>query len=220
MTHLKESKPYPEPEDIESDKVCEPAIAYGNPSIRYSYADYLTWLDDKRREILNGIVHLMTAVYTRHAQLSYRLILKLGSYIEKKNASCLVFPAPFDVRLPKGEDKADDRIYTVVQPDIVVVCDHSKIDERGCLGAPDITIEILSKSTAQYDLNKKFYVYQDAGVREYWVVYPKEKQVTIFSLQEEGVFDEGTNFQEGDKLTSNVLKGLVIDTDELFKNLF
>ncbi|MDR0865384.1 MAG: Uma2 family endonuclease [Candidatus Symbiothrix sp.] len=226
MGDLKESKPYlipdegEEPDELESDRLCEPAITYGSHSIRYSYADYLTWLDDKRREIIDGIVHLMTAARTRHAKLSYRCIMKLGYFVEKRKGSCQIFPAPFDVRFPKNNITDDNKIYTVLQPDIVVVCDPSKIDEKGCIGAPDIVVEILSKSTARYDMTTKFQVYQEAGVREYWTVHQKKQQVTIYALQTDGLYDEGVVFQEGDKLSSNVLKGLRIDINELFKDLY
>jgi len=112
-------------------------------SKRYTYADYLTWMDEKRREIFNGFVKLMTPAPSRkHQEISFNLTRILGNYLIRKN--CKAYHAPSDVRLPKGKTQKDNEIYTVVQPDIYVVCDLSKLDEKGCLGAPDLIIEIVS----------------------------------------------------------------------------
>ena len=108
-----------------------------------------------------------------------------------------MFPAPFDVRLPKNGETDDGKIYTVVQPDICVVCDLSKIDKRGCIGAPDLIVEIQSFSTARYDLTEKFNLYEASGVREYWIVFPYEKCVEVFLLQPDGKYDKGTQYEQG-----------------------
>ena len=212
----KKLKKYPEREES-PDKLEEPAIVYGSTLNRYSYADYLTWLDDKTREIINGVVKLMPfSVTSTHAELSAKILCKLMIHIEKRKGRCKVYHAPFDVRLPKNGETADDKIYTILQPDVCVVCDLSKLDEKGCLGAPDLVVEVQSPSTARYDLTKKFHVYEEAGVREYWVVFSKKVLITVFHLQENGKFDEGTVFKINNKVTSRVLEGLEIDMEKLF----
>lgn len=116
---------------------------------RYTFADYITWLDDKRRELINGFVKMMTpapAMY--HQKLSGKLFGSFYIFFQKNKSDCQLFHAPFDVRLPNKGEKADDKIYTVVQPDIVIICNEEKLDERGCLGTPDFIIEIISPSTA------------------------------------------------------------------------
>ena len=107
-----------------------------------------------------------------------------------------------------------------MQPDICVVCDPSKLDYRGCIGAPDLIVEVQSPSTAKRDLDEKFHLYEQAGVGEYWVVFPKEKAVTVFLLQPDGKYNTGTTyevFNNDKKIPVYTLKGLVIDMDELFE---
>ncbi|MDR0507797.1 MAG: Uma2 family endonuclease [Dysgonamonadaceae bacterium] len=187
---------------------------------RYTYADYLTWTDDKFRELLNGFVRLMSPAPTlKHAVVLRRLGTPLVNYIDSKGGDCQVFYAPFDVRLPRKPDEKDDKqIYTVVQPDICVVCDNSKLDERGCLGAPDMVVEILSLLSQRYDLNEKFNLYEAVGVKEYWVVSPKEKGINVFILQEDGKYDRGTVYEGNVNVPVLTLKGLNINTEELFKD--
>ena len=149
----------------------------------YSYADYLTWRFDEAVELLRGKISLMSpAPNINHQSISRNLLVEIGYYL--KNKPCKVFDAPFDVRLydRKKSVLANQEIYTVVQPDLCVICDASKLDIRGCLGAPDWIIEILSKSTAQKDTQTKYQLYQEAGVKEYWLVYPYEALVSQFVL--------------------------------------
>jgi len=187
---------------------------------RYTYADYLTWADDKMRELLDGFVRLMLPAPTvQHAIVSSRLSNQLINFIDQNGGKCLVFYAPFDVRFPKNPDKtADDQIYTVVQPDICVICDRSKLEERGCLGAPDMVIEILSLSSQRYDLREKFNIYETGGVKEYWVVSPKEKGINVFILQSNGKYDAGTVYEENTHVPVRTLEGLSINTDTLFRD--
>ncbi len=204
-------------EDQEPDIVKEPAMAYGYSTKRYSYADYLTWIDDKAREIINGIVKLMSPAPTNtHAQISSNLVYTFESYIRKKKGKCKVRHAPFDVRLPRNNETDNDKIHTVVQPDICVICDLSKLDERGCLGAPDLVVEIQSPSTAAYDLKEKFTAYEIAGVQEYWVVFPGINSITIFKLQENRRYDSGTVYEFEGKIHSKVLKELKVDLKDIF----
>lgn len=185
---------------------------------RYTYADYLTWLDDKRRELLDGFIRLMSPAPTStHAEISFNLSVLFGSYIKNKNRHCKAFSAPFDVRLPQKMEKVtDDKIYTVVQPDICIVCDVSKIDERGCLGAPDLVVEITSPSSQKYDLNDKYNLYEAAGVKEYWVISPKDKSVNVFILQDDGKYDRGTVYEKETEIPVKTLPGLTLKTPDIF----
>jgi len=187
---------------------------------QYTYADYLTWADDKMRELLNGFIRLMSPAPTlKHATVSSRLGYYLLNFIDRNRGNCRVFYAPFDVRFPKHPDKtADDQIFTVVQPDICVVCDLSKLDERGCLGAPDMVVEILSISSQRYDLREKFNIYEAGGVKEYWVVSPKEKGINVFILQDNGKYDNGTVYEGNTQVPVRTLEGLSINTEALFQD--
>ena len=199
----------------------EPFVMYGtlnlDESIRYTYADYLTWLDDKRRELINGFIHLMSAPLRRHARVTSQLNNRMDTFIRKNKGKCHVYHAPFDIRLPLQGSLDDDKIYDVVQPDICVVCDRAKLDEKGCIGAPDLIVEVLSPSTLKYDWNYKFNLYEAAGVREYWIVDPKAKVVNVFLLQPNGKYDLGTEYESGQKAPVHILDGLEIELNELFE---
>jgi Uma2 family endonuclease len=183
-------------------------------SKRYSYADYLTWVDDKRRELIDGFVKMMSAPKLVHQKISVKLTARLFNYIEKYKGNCEVCHN-IDVRLPVNGEKENGRIYDILQPDISVICDKSKLDENGCVGAPDMVIEIQSRSTANYDLTKKFKLYERAGVKEYWIVYPKTSEVDVFLLQDNGKYGEKTKYKEG-KIAVSILDGCFIDLDDIF----
>jgi len=188
---------------------------------RYTYADYLTWADNKMRELLNGFIRLMSPAPTlKHAVVSRRITYPMLDFIEQNGGDCQIFYAPFDVRFPTSTDKtADNQIYTVVQPDICIVCDPSKLDRRGCLGAPDMVVEILSLSSQRYDLNEKFNIYEAGGVKEYWVVSPLEKGINVYILQENGKYDEGTVYDEDNTIVPvRTLNGLSLDVEKIFKD--
>jgi Uma2 family endonuclease len=185
-----------------------------DPKKQYTYADYLTWLDDKRRELVNGFVYMMTAPNMRHQRVSMSLVAELYNIIKRNKGKCEVFHAPFDVRLPKNGEKKNNMIDTVVQPDICIVCDLSKLDERGCLGAPDFIAEIQSPSTARYDLTEKFNLYEAVGVREYWVVF-LDKAIQVFLLQPDGKYDNGTLYETG-KIPVTIFDGIEIDLNDIF----
>ncbi|MDR1343336.1 MAG: Uma2 family endonuclease [Prevotellaceae bacterium] len=183
---------------------------------RYTYADYLTWLDDKRRELFDGFIRLMSpAPRVQHQDVSANLGRELHHIVKRNKGKCKLFYAPFDVRLPKNGEREDNKITTVVQPDICIVCDLSKLlDERGCLGAPDFIAEIQSPATAKYDLREKFGLYEAAGVREYWVVFPLEVAVQVFLLQPDGKYDKGTLYETG-KVPVAIFDGAEIDLKEI-----
>jgi len=146
-----------------------------NSEEKYTYADYLTWDDDIRYELIDGIPYMMSAPNTAHQRISRRLIIEIGTYLKGKK--CEVFAAPYDIRL--NWDTKDD---TVVQPDLVVYCDVDKIDKKGGKGAPDLVIEILSPSSRKMDRAIKRSLYEKSKVREYWIIDPENNEVDVFTL--------------------------------------
>ncbi|MFD2720320.1 Uma2 family endonuclease [Hymenobacter monticola] len=154
-----------------------------DPNGIYTYADYLTWQFTELVELLRGkIMRRMSAPTDRHQALLGELYLAFGNHLRRQR--CQVRMAPYDVRLPKRGTTADEAIYTVVQPDLCVICDPSKIEPRGCLGAPDLIIEVASPRTAARDWKDKFDLYEEAGVREYWIVLPQDNDVSVFVLDD------------------------------------
>ena len=208
------------------NKISDPSVSYTlnglslDPNKLYTYADYLNWFDNIRRELINGMVRLMSGPNTIHSRITTGLVSTIWSFIKKRRAKCEIFHAPIDVRLPKGGETANDKIFTVLQPDICVVCDPSKIDQRGIIGAPDLVVEVQSPSTAKYVMSKKFDIYEEAGVKEYWVVYPNAG-LTIFLLQDSGKYDAGTNydivFMPDAKVPVHTIEGLEIELKVLFE---
>ena len=186
---------------------------------RYTYADYLTWFDDVPRELINGFIYVMSAPIRVHAQISAVLFAYLMTFVlkKKKRHKCYIYHAPFDVRLPIEGSIEDDQIYNVIQPDICVVCDVTKLDKRGCIGAPDLIVEVISPSSTKKDWNFKFNLYEKAGVREYWIVSPKAKTVNVFLLQPDGKYDWGTEYDCDQKAPVHIFEGLEIDLNELFE---
>ena len=181
----------------------------------YTYADYLLWQFSERIELLRGKIFKMSpAPSTLHQSIFGRLFVTLYPFFVGKK--CSVFAAPFDVRLPQ-KGKADEQIYTVLQPDICVVCDPEKLDSRGCLGAPDLVIEILSPSNSQRDLKDKYELYQEAGVPEYWIVRPEERSITIYVLKD-GLYSASRPVVEGEWVHSATFPTLEIDTKTIFND--
>src|SRR5690554_1151471 len=158
--------------------VNEPSASYGG---NYSYADYLTWEIDEMVEIIKGRLFKMTAAPSRiHQKVAGKLYHWLYGFLDGK--PCEVYIAPFDVRLPTSSPRNED-VYTVVQPDISVICDKNKLDDAGCIGAPDLIVEILSPGNNKKELKNKYEVYQESGVKEYWVIHPSEQTLLIYSLK-------------------------------------
>jgi len=184
---------------------------------RFTYGDYLSWDDNERWEIIDGEAYNMTpAPNTGHQLLVMQLLLQLGNQLKEK--SCQVIPAPFDVRLPVGKEKEED-IENIVQPDITIVCDAKKLDKKGCLGAPDMIIEILSPSTSRKDRMEKFFLYERVGVKEYWLVSPDEKLVEVFRLGPGGKYGRPEIYCETDKVQLGILKEIAIDLSAVFSIL-
>lgn len=141
----------------------------------YSYADYLVWKIKERVELLKGKILEMSAPSPIHQEISGNLQGALFVFL--KNSKCKLYTAPFDVRFPQ---KGESQVYTVVQPDLCVVCDFEKIDSKGCVGAPDLVVEILSPGNSKKEMKSKFALYQEEGVREYWVVDPERELVFVY----------------------------------------
>lgn len=180
----------------------------------YTYADYLRWTIEERFELIKGKVFRMSPAPTAmHQRVSLRVSSELYHYLEGKN--CEVFSAPFDVRLIR-KSKRDEDITTVVQPDLCVICDSSKVDERGCLGAPDIVVEILSPGNNRKELKNKYEVYEESGVKEYWIIHPQEKTFMKYVLNDHGTYEPSRLLTMGDKVTTGILPGFELDLDEVF----
>lgn len=179
---------------------------------RFTYGDYVQWDDDERWELIDGRPHAMSAPNLPHQRLVGALYFQL--YLQLQGARCEAFVSPFDVRLPKSNEPDDD-IVDVVQPDVLVVCDPAKLDERGCRGAPDFVIEVLSPSNADHDRVTKLALYERHGVREYWVVQPVERLVTMHLL-EHGRFDTIITRHAEGSLRVAVLPGVEIDWNAAF----
>jgi Uma2 family endonuclease len=147
---------------------------------RHTYGEYLGWPEDVRYELIDGHAYAMSpAPSRRHQEISFEIARQIADALE--GSGCRVYVAPFDVRLPRA-DEADERIDTVVQPDISVVCDRAKLDNRGCRGAPEWVIEVLSPGSAGHDQILKRNVYERHGVGEYWLVHPTDRVVTVYRL--------------------------------------
>jgi Uma2 family endonuclease len=183
----------------------------------YTYEDYCKFNDDKRREVINGVIYLMTAPLREHQKILSNLFLEFGNYLRGKK--CEVFPAAFDVRLPK-EGETKETASTIVQPDIVVICDRKKLDRRGCFGAPDLVIEILSPSTGKRDMTEKFNLYQEHGVLEYWIIDPYTQRIDRFPLNKDtGKYASPEYFFRDDTISPIIFPDLTISLAEVFPPL-
>ena len=187
-----------------------------SPGYIYTYADYLTWKFEERLELFRGEIFRMSSVNTKHQLVLGNLHLSIGNYLEGRN--CKSFIAPYDIRLPVKNRKKDNEITTVLQPDLCIVCDPDKIDERGVCGAPDLVIEILSPGNSHKEVRLKFELYEEAGVREYWIVHPVEGTVVIYYLDDTGRFGGGKIYASGDIVPVSVVPGLKIDVSDIFNN--
>jgi Uma2 family endonuclease len=194
----------------------------------YSYSDYLLWQFEERIELLKGkLLRMSPAPSRKHQDISVLLLNKIFNSLE--NNTCKVYSAPFDVRLPISEDldvskkyknKAkklpDGKMMTVLQPDICVICDIDKLDERGCVGAPDLIIEILSPGNTQKEMKDKFEIYQEAGVREYWMVETLSEFILKYTLVDD-IFVGSKPYTNKEQIKSEVLSGFVLDVGSIFK---
>ena len=174
--------------------------------VRYTYTDYLQWDDEKRRELIDGVPYLMALPSPRHQEILVNLAIIFKNFLKGKHCKVSL---SVDVRL--NADTIDD---TVVQPDLMIICDHSIIDDASIKGVPDMVVEVLSPSTARYDKTLKFNTYQKAGIREYWIIDPKDETLAVH------VFSDGNNithaYTNKETVTVHVLEGCTIDLSEVF----
>jgi Uma2 family endonuclease len=184
---------------------------------KYTYGDYLGWPEGERWELLEGEPYNMTpAPSIEHQRVSGEFFRQMSNFLLDKN--CEVFAAPFDVRLPEAEE-ADEEIITVVQPDISVICDPARLDARGCRGAPDLIMEILSPATAAKDQIQKVTLYQKHGVKEYWLVHPSDRLITVRLLETDGRYGLPSIHEAKGLLPVTTLSGLEIDLDLVFRRV-
>jgi Uma2 family endonuclease len=197
---------------------------------KYSYADYLTWDNEERWEIIDGIVYkwdgrypnniqqgvkMMSPAPTRkHQAIVRNLTVLLTTFFKGK--TCKVYPAPFDVRLANMY-LSDSEIDTVVQPDITVICDSSKLDDKGAKGAPDFIVEVISENTRNKDLSIKLLLYQKFGVKEYWVVDPIENTIYTYALNDDGKYMLLKIYTFDENITSFIYPELKIVIKEIFE---
>jgi Uma2 family endonuclease len=183
---------------------------------QYTYADYLTWQFAERVELLKGWVMKMAPGPSEiHQRSSFYLENNIYNYFAKK--PCKVYHAPFDVRLVKvKKNLLDTKIHTVVQPDILVVCDRGKLDAKGVIGAPDLVVEILSPGNSKKEMKTKFELYETNGVLEYWIVNPQEKSIHLFYLENKKYQLDKIYFDD-DKMESKIFKGLKVKVGEVFE---
>jgi Uma2 family endonuclease len=196
---------------------------------KFTYGEYSSWPEDERWELIDGVAYDMSpAPSSLHQGISTQLIVEISLFLKGK--PCKIYAAPFDVMLPVFPIESKDEINTVVQPDLSVICDPSKIIKRGCLGAPDLIIEILSPSTSKKDLNEKFQLYEKHSVKEYWVVDPGNKFIQVFHLlangENSGKYDDGilippANWREDKNSVAEsvVLEGFCVDVKKLFGSI-
>lgn len=183
-----------------------------DPNGTYSYADYLLWKFKERVELFKGkILKMSPAPSRKHQEVSMNLIAEMLPIF--KGQKCKMYTAPFDVRFPK-ETTENETIYTVVQPDLCVICDENKLDDRGCIGAPDLIIEILSPGNSKREMKDKFRLYEEAEVREYWIVDPNTESVYI-NVLENGKYATQNPIVE-DVVHSHIFPNLNIHTNDIF----
>jgi Uma2 family endonuclease len=181
----------------------------------YTYADYYKWQFDERVELIEGKIFQMNTPNPYHQELAGEIFTLLKIFLRKK--PCKVYIAPFDVRITRKSIEDKD-ITTVLQPDICVICDLSKVDRRGCIGAPDLVIEILSPGNNAKELKNKYEAYEEAGVKEYWVVSPQNQTFLVYTLLD-NKFQLSPVKVPGDTISSSALPGFTLNLTELFKDM-
>lgn len=183
----------------------------------YSYADYLTWQFEQTVELIKGKVFPMSAPSRKHQSVSWQLTLAIGNHFSKH--TCKAFAAPFDVRLydKRKSAKANKDVYTVVQPDICIICDLDKLDDKGCLGAPDLVVEILSPGNSSKEMKTKKLLYEENSIQEYWIIDPEHENAFQFHLTDEDVYSFATIYVNDDTFNSVIFPDLMIDLNEVFK---
>ena len=184
---------------------------------QYSYADYLTWQIEERIELIKGWIMRMAAPSITHQKIQMQMVGEMFPFF--KQHPCSFLAAPVDVCLVR-KNTADIAIKTVVQPDLLVICDLEKIKtNRHVLGAPDLVVEILSPGNSRKEMKEKFEAYEENGVREYWIVSPVEKNIAVFYLNENNKFIGLRPIADNEFLTSTIFPELQVDLNEVFRNV-
>jgi len=180
---------------------------------KYKYADFLTWPEGERWEIIEGVPYMQAAPTWQHQAISVQLTSQFNAYLKDK--PCRVFAAPFDLCIPEL-DESDEEISNIIsQPDIVV-CDESKLRKTGYFGVPSLIIEISSPSTARLDKLVKFNKFEKAGVKEYWIVEPDTKLVSVFTLQDNNRYGRPELYTEIDNVEVSIFSDFVIELSAVF----
>ncbi len=196
----------------------EDFLKVGEPDMSGTYTakDYLKWQLDELVELIRGKIYKMSpAPSSNHQDISIQFLDQMLDYF--RNKECRIFHAPFDVYFVQaGQDYKESK--NIVEPDLCVICDASKIKKFGCVGAPDLIIEILSPSTSSKDRKLKFELYEEFGVREYWIVSPANRSVTIHFLENKK-YKTLQPLSSQDKLESKIFQGLEIELKKVFKNV-
>ena len=195
-----EMKEYKFPEITRLDQLNE-------DSFEYSYSDYMKWRFQERVEIIMGKIFPMSAPTTLHQHIIGELFFTMYAFF--KHTSCNVILSPIDVRLPVG--KQGKTFKTVMQPDLCVICDKSKIVAQGIIGAPDLVVEILSPSNRQIEMHEKFEAYQASLVREYWIIHPGEQWMLQYVLNENNLYELNKKYENLSRLESVIFLNLVVD---------
>lgn len=189
-----------------------------DPNGHYSYTDYLSWKFEEAIELLRGKLTKISAPSRKHQAISWALTVRLGNHLSDN--SCFAYAAPFDVRLPDQRKSAiaSRDITTVVQPDLCIICDADKLDDKGCLGAPDLIVEILSPGNATKEMRLKKDLYEENGVREYWIFDPERETVHQFHLAESGAYGPASIYMKEDVLECAIFPDMHIDLAEVFRD--
>lgn len=191
------------------------SMALSQEKSHYTYADYLVWNGDDRIEIMDGQIILQAAPSRIHQKISMEISRQIANFLEGKK--CEVYTAPFAVRLFEKDTDIPEDVQTVFEPDISVICDKEKLDDYGCKGAPDMIIEIVSPSTLKRDIFYKMNKYQEAGVREYWIVRPIDKSIQVFLLKN-GAFQPFAGYVCDDVAKVNILDDCFIELTKVFQD--
>lgn len=184
----------------------------------YTYEDYLSWPEGERWEIIDGIAYNQATPSPIHQNISMNLSRILAVYFQ--NTSCRVFAAPFTVRLPlEGSETDEKKNKNVVEPDLAIVCDKSKLDKSGYNGAPTLVIEIVSKSSTKRDNMLKRNKYEQAGVKEYWIITPDTETIVSYILNEQGNYNKPDMYVMGEdkEIVSKSFDELVIKLEDVFE---
>ncbi|MEI8095061.1 MAG: Uma2 family endonuclease [Spirochaetales bacterium] len=188
----------------------------------YTYSDYRQWPEDERWELIDGVAYSMSSPTRSHQGIGLLISTRILAHLEGKKGDCRVYAAPLDVFFPRVREQREDDVDTVVQPDVLVVCDSDKLKPNGIWGAPDLVVEILSPSTSRKDLHEKYALYERSGVREYWVIDPVGRwlQQYVLAPAKAGLgprFAPEVTFESTGTVTSAVLAGFSLDVAQLWQ---